>query len=236
MQKPIASVVVAAILALATAGAGGQGAAQDPPDPVERLERGNQRFVNDAGAAPPLDAQTRPAADGRQSPAAVVLSCADARVPPETVFNAGLGQIFVVRTAGGVVDRAVLASVEYAIGQLHVPLLVVMGHESCDMVRAAIETGPSAQPLGPNLDYVMKEIRPAFDRLTTPADVEHLREAVLAVVEESVNDLLDRSDVVRGAVEGGQLKVVGAYYELTTGRVRFSAPVHLSADVTAGAR
>ena len=104
------------------------------------------------------------------------------------------------------------------------------------MVRAAIETGPSAQPLGPNLDYVMKEIRPAFDRLTTPADVEHLREAVLAVVEESVNDLLDRSDVVRGAVEGGQLKVVGAYYELTTGRVRFSAPVHLSADVTAGAR
>ena len=89
----------------------------------------------------------------------------------------------------------------------------------------AEEAKPGGASMGPNLDYLVKNIRPAFDRLTTPADLEHFREAILANVEQVVNDLVDRSEILREAMERGHVQVVGAYYELATGRVRFSAPV-----------
>lgn len=192
---------------------------------LERLKQGNERFVTDPSTPLPVDEASRQAQTSGQSPFAIVLSCADSRVPPETIFNAGLGQLFVIRTAGQSVDKSVLASLEYAVEHLHAPLLVVMGHESCGAVKATLEAKPGAPSMGPNLDYLVKGIRPAFDRLTTPVDLEHIREAILANVEQVVNDVLDRSTIVRGAAEQGHVQVVGAYYELVTGRVRFSAPV-----------
>lgn len=238
MKKPtpsvLAAALAAAVLAVAAAGARGEDAAPVSQDPLERLRRGNERFVADPGVALPIDEAARQAQLTGQTPFAIVLSCADSRVPPEAVFNAGLGQLFVVRTAGSAVDRAVLASVEYAVEHLHAPLIVVMGHESCGAVKAALQAGDDAASMGPNLDYLVKGIQPAFDRLTTPADLDHIREAILANVEQVVNDLLDRSHVVRGAVEGGHVRLVGAYYELATGRVRFSAPVAPPAGQAAG--
>ncbi len=228
MRKPTQAWMLAACVAavlFAPAGKASEPEGGGPTASLARLKAGNEKFVADPSAALPVDEARRQAATKGQSPFAIVLSCADSRVPPETIFNAGLGEVFVVRTAGQAVDKAVLASLEYAVEHLHAPLLVVMGHESCGAVKASLEAKPGGASMGPNLDYLVRNIRPAFDRLTTPADLEHIREAILANVEQVVNDLVDRSDVLRGAMQHGHVQVVGAYYELATGRVRFSAPV-----------
>lgn len=217
---------VAVIVAIAVAVAAGSDApAAGPAASLERLRRGNDRFVADAAAALPIDARRRADQVAGQQPFAAVLSCADSRVPPEVIFNAGLGELFVVRTAGAAVDKAVLASVEYAVEHLRTPLVVVMGHESCGAVKAALAAPEGTGSQGPNLDYLLQGIRPAFDRLPMVADQAGLRDAILANVEQVVNDLIDRSAVLRGATDQGHVQIVGAYYELSTGRARFSAPV-----------
>ena len=192
---------------------------------LARLKTGNAQFVADPSAGLPTSASRRAALALGQSPFATVLSCADSRVPPEVIFRAGLGDLFVVRSMGHVADRAVLATVEYGVEQLHTPLIVVMGHESCGVVRAAIE-----RPAGrrqPNLDFLLNAIQPAAVRTAKePADVR-LRAAILAHVEETINGLLDASSMLRERAETQQLTLVGAYYELATGRAHFSEPVRL---------
>jgi len=199
--------------------------AADAPSASEvlaRLKAGNERFATDASSLPPIDHGRRAVLSTGQSPFATVLSCADSRVPPEIVFNTGLGDLFVVRAAGEVVDRSVLASVEYAAEHLHSPVLVVMGHEFCGAVTAAIETKTS---LGPNLDFLVKAITPAVARTKNAPEQERLKAAILANVEQSVNDALAQSEILRDLVESGAVTIVGAYYELESGRVTFSQPI-----------
>jgi carbonic anhydrase len=117
----------------------------------------------------------------------------------------------------------VTASLEYAAEHLHVPLLVVMGHESCGAVKAAVDAKPGASH-GPNLDYLIKAIVPAVKR-TASAGENHVRAAILANVEESINDLLEQSAILRHLAASGKLTLVGAYYELASGRAHFSEPV-----------
>ena len=205
-------------------GAAGSAQPDSPGLALGRLKAGNDRFVKNASAPVALGAPTREAAAKAQAPVAMVLSCADARVPPEFVFNTGLGELFVVRALGSVADRAVVASLEYGASALHVPLLVVMGHESCDVVRDAASGGEGA---GPNQQFLLKAIRAGTDR--TPGEHKDLRAAVLANIEQVINDVLAGSDVLRQAVNAGRLHVVGAYYELASGRVVFSEPVTVAA-------
>ncbi len=185
-----------------------------------RLKAGNDRFVKNASAPVALGAPTREAAAKSQAPFAMVLSCADARVPPEFVFNTGLGELFVVRSLGAVADRAVVASLEHGAAALQVPLLVVMGHESCDAVRDA---AASADAAGVNQQFLVKAIRAGTER--SAADRADLRAAILANVEQVINDVLAGSDGLRQAVGAGRLQIGGAYYELASGRVVFSEPV-----------
>lgn len=199
-----------------------------PADPVtaaealSRLKAGNARFVAHPEEALPIDAARRAALAQGQAPFATLLSCADSRVPPEVIFHASLGDLFVVRAAGNVTDKAILASVEYAAEHLHVPLVVVMGHESCGAVKTAIET-PAARSLGPNLDYLLKAIRPSVAAVASEPESGRLRAAILKNVEESVNDLLADSPILRHQAGSG-MTIVGAYYELSSGRVYFSEP------------
>ena len=193
-------------------------------DALARLRAGNERFVKDASAAVPLGPPARQALTTGQSPFATVLSCADSRVPPEYIFNTGLGDLFVIRAAGEVVDRSVMASLEYAAEHLHVPLLVVMGHESCGAVKAAVERTPVE---GPNLQYLVSAIRAGITRTST--ERIELRTAILANVEQVINDALNGSQILRHAVQGGNLQIVGAYYELSSGRVMFSDPAAATA-------
>jgi carbonic anhydrase len=195
---------------------------------LARLKAGNARFVADPQAAMPIDAARRAAAVERQRPMATVLSCADSRVPPEVIFHAALGDLFVVRAAGAVADRAVLASVEYGAEHLHIPLIVVMGHEFCGAVKAAIET-PVGKSAGPNLDFLIKAIRPAVAATAASPEATRLRAAILRNVEDTVNDLVDDSAIVKTLAQAGKVTLVGAYYELASGRVHFSEPVGFGA-------
>jgi carbonic anhydrase len=224
-------IALATIFALGITAAVG-GAAPTPAESVARLKAGNARFVASPSEALPVDAAQRTALAKGQTPFATVLSCADSRVPPEIIFRAGLGELFVVRAAGHVADHSVLASVEYGAEHLHTPLIVVMGHEMCGAVRAALET-PVGTSLGPNLDYLVKAIRPAVGRTAGQPQDARLRAAILENVEETINDLLTRSAILRHLSATGEVKLVGAYYELATGRVHFSELVHVPAKAVA---
>jgi len=207
---------IAAFVALASPAP--RGAEPEPASGLERLRAGNSRFVKGAAAPMPSGPAARQAPAAGQQPFAMVLSCADARVPPEFVFSAGLGDLFVVRAAGAVVDKSVTASLEYGVTHLHVPLLVVMGHEACDVVRDA----SSVEPREPAMDFLATHIRAGLRHGS--GDRAGVRGAVLATVEQAINDLMG-SSVLRAAATGGQLQVVGAYYELGTGQVVFSEPI-----------
>ncbi|MGC4085115.1 MAG: carbonic anhydrase [Vicinamibacterales bacterium] len=191
---------------------------------LARLKAGNARFVANPQEALPVDAGRRAALAKGQTPFATVLSCADSRVPPEIVFHTGLGDLFVVRAAGNITDKAILASLEYSVEHLDVPLVVVMGHESCGAVKAAIET-PVGQSLGPNLDYLVSAIRPSVTATASRPEAERMRAAILANVEESLNDMLEGSAILREKGKEGKVAFVGAYYELASGKTYFSEPV-----------
>jgi len=195
-------------------------APRTPQDVLGALKAGNDRFARNASSPVSLSPNRRRELADAQHPMAIVLSCADSRVPPEYVFNAGLGDLFVVRTAGQVIDRSILATVEYGAEHLHIPLLVVMGHESCGAVKAAAES--KAAP-SPNLDYLLKAIQAA--RKPSTQERDDMRMLVLANVEQVINDALTKSSLLQRLVDEGRLGVVGAYYELVSGRVIFSEPV-----------
>lgn len=126
---PITAALVLSGVALASEG-------PSPTASVNRLKAGNARFVANPAEPLPIDAEHRAAAAKGQAPFAGILSCTDSRVPPEVVFHTGLGDLFVVRSAAQVTDQSVLASLEHAVDTLHVPLIVVMGHEACDIVTS----------------------------------------------------------------------------------------------------
>ena len=196
---------------------------------LERLKTGNAVFAAHPEEALPVTAERRAELTKGQTPFASVLSCADSRVPPEIVFHTGLGDLFVVRAAGQVTDKSVLASLEYAAEHLHAPLIVVMGHESCGAVKAAMET-PAATSLGVNLDYLLKAIRPSVSAVSAEPETGRLRAAILRNVEESLNDVIDGSALLKKMLDEGDIGLVGAYYELASGRVHFSEPVTKAAS------
>jgi carbonic anhydrase len=199
--------------------------AQTPLSPREALgmlKAGNDRFARNASSPVSISVNRRREIAPAQHPIAMVLSCADSRVPPEYIFNAGLGDLFVIRTAGEVIDRSILATIEYGVDHLHIPLLVVMGHESCGAVSAAAAESTTAAQ-SPNLDYLLKAIQAA--KRTPSQDREDIKTLVLGNVEQVINDALNRSSLVKRLVDEGRLDVVGGYYELITGRVMFSEPI-----------
>jgi len=192
-----------------------------PSTPAEawaELAAGNARFAADRAVRPNADAEQRRRVSTGQRPFAVVLGCSDSRVAAELVFDRGLGDLFVVRTAGHALDTAVLGSIEFATGMLHVPLLVVLGHDSCGAVNAAIRARADGQVPG-------GFVRDIVERVTTSVlAVEHAGQATADdVVREHVRatarQVVERSEAVREAVGSGRLGVVGARYTLADGVV-----------------
>lgn len=233
-QGKISALWLAVALAV---GVGGplRAAAPAGAESLTRLKSGNGRFVTNPQEALPIDGAKRAELAKGQTPFATILSCADSRVPPEVVFHTGLGDLFVVRAAGNITDRAILASVEYGSEHLNIPLIVVMGHESCGAVKAAVDT-PAEKSLGPNLDYLLKAIRPSVAAAASKPESERMRAAILENVEETLNDLISGSAILRELGESAKVSFVGAYYELGSGKVHFSEPVALSRSAPAKPR
>lgn len=183
----------------------------------QRLREGNKRFVAGTSSHPNQDASRRSSLVENQHPFAVIFGCSDSRLAAEIIFDLGLGDAFVVRTAGHVIDDAVLGSLEYSVSELDVPLIVVLGHDRCGAVtatKAAVETGQ--MPVG--------FIRSLVERIT-PSVLTSLRnnqseinDMVVENVKQTSQRLVDSSRVISGAVDGGRTAVVGLAYSLADGR------------------
>jgi carbonic anhydrase len=167
---------------------------------------------------------------GGQHPRVIVLGCSDSGVSPELVFDQSPGDVFVVRTAGNIVDPIALGSIEYAVEHLHARLLVVLGHTSCGAVKAAVSGGdmPSAC-----LQAIVDRIRPTVQRLSNCFEGDELVErSVIANARQSATDVLANSALLREAVSKGELKVMSALYDLHGGVVTsLSVPVAATAAV-----
>lgn len=177
---------------------------------LQKLIAGNKAFVaNGTNLADISSARTTEVARNGQTPYAVVVTCSDSRVPPEHIFSAGVGDLFVVRTAGNVIGDFERGSIEYAVEQLGVPLVVIMGHSQCGAVASALAGRASGY-----LDTVVGEIQSGI----TGAASE--QEAILSNVAHSQHCVM-QSEAVRSLVGAGRLRVMGAEYDLQSGQVSF---------------
>jgi carbonic anhydrase len=188
---------------------------------LAHLMNGNERFAGGRTEHPRQGAAVRRELAAGQHPRAIVLSCADSRVPPEIVFDQGLGDLFVVRVAGNTLDAATVASIEYAVEHLEAPLIVVLGHHACGAVKAALTTEPKAAG-SPDLERLLQTIGPAVRPYAAEsAKSPTLDRAVRANVDASLLGLRRRSAIVRERADAGLLTLVPALYRLEDGRVEF---------------
>lgn len=191
----------------------------DPATALERLKAGNARYAEGKSDREPFSA-SREALAGGQNPYAAILSCADSRVAPELAFDEGRGDLFVVRLAGNFVTTDGLASMEFAVAVLGTPLIVVVGHDRCGAVNAAINVVTKDAELPGHLPELVKSIRPAVVSAQEESGdllVNATRDNVLLAVKE----LAEATPILKEAVDAGKLKVVGAIYHLETGKVEF---------------
>ncbi|MEV6235791.1 carbonic anhydrase [Lentzea sp. NPDC051838] len=189
-------------------------------DAWTRLLEGNSRFVEGRQIHPHATGHWREQLVDGQHPFACVLGCADSRVPPEIVFDDGLGDIFTIRAAGEVLDSSVIGSIEYAVQHLHVPLVVVLGHANCGAVSATIDVVRGKGHVTGDISTLVRTIEPAV-RATTP-DADDQRFLAACVAEQALRTaeiLQERSVIIREAVAGKTLSVLAASYDLGSGRV-----------------
>ena len=188
---------------------------------LQRLIEGNRRFARGKAHFPTVCKETLAALARGQHPYATILGCADSRVPPELIFDANFGDLFIVRVAGNVISPKVMGSIQYAGSHLHTPLFVVLGHEGCGAVKAAIESKSNGAKHHSRIQILVNNIAPGL--LAGPGWTgEDLvwTWAVEANVRWSMNQLRETPEGKQAAREGRK-KLVGAVFEINSGRVRF---------------
>lgn len=196
-----------------------------PAQVWNQMARGNERFVAGEPNHPRQDVERRTELANAQAPHAALFGCSDSRLAAEIIFDKGLGDLFVVRNAGQIISDSVIGSLEYAVGVLNVPLIVVLGHDECGAVAAAIESQAANAPtLPPHIQSLISKIVPAVRRVvgsetgtiniedisSTDVGREHLR--------ETIAELVSSSELISDAIAAGTLAVVGANYRLLEGR------------------
>lgn len=193
-----------------------------PSDAFDLLMAGNQRFVSGASEHPNQDAARRTETAPSQKPFAVLFGCSDSRLAAEIIFDRGLGDLFVVRTAGHVAGTEVLGSLEFGVAVLNAPLVVVLGHDSCGAVAAACSALENGQTPGGFVRDVVERVTPSI--LAARAAGRVKPDEILAEhIEHTVDLLLDRSRVLADAVTAGRLGVVGLSYRLADGSAQLVA-------------
>lgn len=189
-----------------------------PAAALQRLQEGNARYV--AGKPRVRDfSPGRAARATGQAPFAAILACADSRVAPELLFDQGLGDLFVVRVAGNVLESDGLASLEYAVHYLGVPLIMVLGHSSCGAVEAAISVDRDGSQLPGHLPGLIRAILPAVQQARQHPGAHLLERATADNVRLGVGQLSSSAPILAPAVAGGKLQVVGSVYDIPSGRV-----------------
>ena len=189
-----------------------------PGEAVARLIAGNRRFITGHARHPHQSLKDLHDLAAGQHPFAITVGCADSRVSPEVLFDQGLGDIFDNRVAGNIVDDLLLGSIEFAVEEFGSPLIVILGHERCGAINAtinAIETGGEAPG---HIGVIVEALRPIIEPvLTQPGD--KTENAVRANIHAQAAELVTRSELIAEHIEAGELRIVGARYDLDDGRV-----------------
>jgi carbonic anhydrase len=215
--------LTAALAAPTAATSAGAGLSTD--EALRLLKEGNTRYVEGKPQHPHQDRARRAltAAQG-QHPLAAVLTCSDSRVPAEIIFDQGIGDIFVIRVAGNVAATDEVGSIEYAVDQRGAPLVVVLGHTQCGAVGAVLDD----TRLPPNIANLLEPIKPAVDkaREANPQAAKEalLQAAITANVWQALEDMLRLSPLIREKVRDGKVQVLGALYDIDSGRVQWLGP------------
>lgn len=201
------------------AGSHGASIPVDAEEAVKRLLEGNRRYVAGKNSADHRTAKRRAEVAKGQHPFAVIVGCSDSRVPPEILFDQGMGDLFVVRSAGNVIDDVAIGSIEYAVEHLGVQLVMVLGHEKCGAVDATLKGGA----VGGKLKSVVDAIKPAVEKAKAKGQTSHSCDLLCSSVKGNARlvaeTLRKASPVLTEPIENGILRVVGAYYELENGLV-----------------
>lgn len=189
-----------------------------PKAALERLMEGNQRWVKGDPQAPHRDPARRQAVAQEQKPFAAVLSCIDSRVPPELIFDVGLGDLFVTRTGGEAVGPVVTGSVEFGPLTSGTPLIVVLGHQRCGAIKAAYASLSDGETPPGNLPAIVTALQPAYEQVAAAGSSDPIDAMIRAQIELAANDLRSHQELAP-LVAKQDLAIVGAYYSLDTGAV-----------------
>ncbi|MDT0566216.1 carbonic anhydrase [Streptomyces sp. DSM 3412] len=184
----------------------------------DRLLDGNKRWVSGKPQHPDQDPARRAAVASEQKPYGVIVSCIDSRVPPELVFDTGIGDLFVIRTGGQVVQPVVVGSVEYGPLTAGSPLIVVLGHQNCGAIKAAYKALKDDEDLPGNLQSIVEALRPAYEDIAKTKHADPVDAMIRAHANRTAADLRSNT-ALAPLVKRGDLSVVSAYYSLDTGRV-----------------
>ena len=196
-------------------------ALRDAGQALARLVAGNKRFLAGEARFPSVRKEILASLAKKQQPYATIIGCSDSRVPPELLFDAGFGELFTVRVAGNVISPEVMGSLQYAAVHLHTPLFVVLGHEGCGAIQAALARKYQGARERRRIELLLDRISPGLLGLPQGLTGEaRMAAAVEANVRWSMKQLRDTPEG-RARMKEGILKLVGAVYELQTGRVRF---------------
>lgn len=181
---------------------------------LNTLIAGNARFCEGKSIHPNQTAEKRTELTKGQCPFAVILCCSDSRVPPEIIFDQGLGDIFIIRVAGNIADDIIIGSIEYAVEHLNAPLVMVLGHEKCGAADATVK-GEKAPG---KIESIIEKIKPALDAARKEKG-DLLTNTILANIKQSVNIITKSEPVISEKIKAGKLKVAGAVYHLESGKV-----------------
>lgn len=192
-----------------------------PDEALNLMIAGNENYLTDSPIRAVTGRERRLQIAQSQAPIAAYVSCSDSRVPPELLFGRGLGELFIIRNAGNTIDTVARGSIEYAVAQLGVPLIVIMGHERCGAVSAAVSVVTDNATFPGSIGHMIEPIIPAvLEAQNQPGDL--VDNAVRANVSRTVRELRTLSSpLLLEPQSAGKLKVVGAYYDLDDGRVDF---------------
>jgi carbonic anhydrase len=189
--------------------------------PLDRLKEGNEKFVNGHPIHPDETLSRIRDLKTGQNPFVVLVSCSDSRVPPELIFDQGLGDVFSIRTAGNIIGDYELGSIEYAVEHLHCKLIVVLGHENCGAVQA-YASSENEKNTGDHIQNLVDYIASEEEQKTIPADLRSdIDILVKANITHGVNLLKSSAPVLKPLVDKNEIKIVGAYYDLDSGKVLF---------------
>jgi carbonic anhydrase len=186
-----------------------------PAEAISKLKEGNGRYTSSNLQHPGQTAERRTELAKTQHPFATIVSCSDSRVPPEIVFDQGLGDLFIVRVAGNVINDEGLGSIEYSVDHLGTRLILVLGHQSCGAVKAARETIAAKGKAPGHIESLVTAIKPAVESTAK----EDLDATIKANVKNVVQALRSSTPILKAEVDSGKIQVIGGYYSLDTGAV-----------------